>query len=227
MNGSDSLPAFSGRARLFPLPNLVLFPHAMQPLHIFEPRYRQMTSDALEGDRLIAMVLPLPGWEKDYAGSPAIHRVACLGQIVAEHPLEDGRFNLLLRGVQRIRIDEEFLAKKLYRTARCTPLQETPIADAEAAESWRRVVRNQAARWFRGNEQVGEQIHKLLDSDLPLGALCDIISFALPLDPNFKQTLLEELDVEARWKMLNDYVEGEQTLGVALKRKFPPEFSVN
>ena len=56
------LSDFAGTARLFPLPNLVLFPHVMQPLHIFEPRYRQMTADALAGDRLIAVVLLKPGW---------------------------------------------------------------------------------------------------------------------------------------------------------------------
>src|SRR5271155_3631888 len=83
---SDLFPLaeFSGKARLFPLPNLVFFPQVMQPLHIFEPRYRQMTADALEEDRLIALVLPRPGWDKPYAGSPAIHSVACLGRILAE-----------------------------------------------------------------------------------------------------------------------------------------------
>ena len=98
MSDSADLSGYSGQARLFPLPNLVFFPNVMQPLHIFEPRYRQMTADALAGDRFIAMVLPRPGWEKDYAGKPAIHRVACLGRVLAEQTLEDGRFNILLRG---------------------------------------------------------------------------------------------------------------------------------
>src|SRR5438874_11474896 len=92
---------FSGKVRLFPLPNLVLFPHVMQPLHIFEPRYRQLTEDALDGDRLITLVLPLPGWEKDYADKPALHSIGCVGKIMAEQRLEDGRFNILLRGLAR------------------------------------------------------------------------------------------------------------------------------
>ena len=66
------LTHFAGTARLFPLPNLVLFPHVMQPLHVFEPRYRQMTADALTGDRLIGLVLLKPGWEADYEGKPAV-----------------------------------------------------------------------------------------------------------------------------------------------------------
>src|SRR5271163_2101154 len=102
-----ALQEFKGTARLFPLPNLVFFPHAMQPLHIFEPRYRQMTADALAGDRLIALVLPRPGWEADNTGRPALHPVACVGRILAEQRLSDGRYNILLRGLSRVRIIDE------------------------------------------------------------------------------------------------------------------------
>src|SRR5438445_4483396 len=104
---SDDLQNFDGIARLFPLPNLVLFPFVIQPLHIFEERYRRMTADALAGDRLIGMVLLRPGFEAEYAGRPAIHSVACLGRIVADKRLEDGRYNLLLRGLARVRIAAE------------------------------------------------------------------------------------------------------------------------
>src|SRR5215467_7574945 len=114
----SSLENFGGTARLFPLPNLVLFPHVMQPLHIFEPRYRQMTADALAGDRLIALALLRPGWESDYDGKPAIYPVACLGRVVAEQRLDDGRYNILLRGLSRVRLVEELSQGKLYRTAR-------------------------------------------------------------------------------------------------------------
>src|SRR6059058_955126 len=107
------LTDFAGSARLFPLPNLVFFPHVMQPLHIFEPRYRQMTADALAGDRFIALVLPTPGWEKDYAKAPALHSVGCLGRIIAEQRLDDGRFNILLRGLGRIRLVREIAGQKL------------------------------------------------------------------------------------------------------------------
>src|SRR5947199_7503065 len=96
---AEKLTPDGGVIRLFPLPNLVLFPGAMQPLHIFEPRYRQMTADALAGDRLIAMALPQPGWEPHYLGKPALHPVACLGRILAEQELADGRYNILLRGL--------------------------------------------------------------------------------------------------------------------------------
>ncbi len=76
---------FGGTSRLFPLPNLVLFPHVMQPLHVFEPRYREMLQDALTGDHLITMAILEPGWEKNYEGRPAVSpRLS--GKIAAHHP---------------------------------------------------------------------------------------------------------------------------------------------
>src|SRR5437660_754635 len=101
------LQNFSGTARLFPLPNLVLFPALVQGLHIFEPRYRQMTADALAGDRLIALALLRPGWEAHYAGKPDLYTVACLGKIVGDEQLADGRYNLQVRGLRRVRIVRE------------------------------------------------------------------------------------------------------------------------
>lgn len=118
---------FDGRARLFPLPNLVCFPQVVQPLHIFEPRYREMTADALAGDKRIALVMPKPGWEENYDGRPAVHSVACLGKIVAEQKLADGRYNLLLRGTHRIRIVEELDAGTSFRVARVRLLEDQPL----------------------------------------------------------------------------------------------------
>jgi Lon protease-like protein len=115
---SSPLNAFSGVVRLFPLPNLVLFPGVMQPLHVFEPRYRQMTQDALAGDRLLALVLLRPGWEADYDGRPPVHSIACVGKILAEQALEDGCFNLLLRGLSRVQIVQDIQDGRPYRSAR-------------------------------------------------------------------------------------------------------------
>ena len=106
---------FSGVVRLFPLPNLVLYPHVMQPLHIFEDRYREMLEDALADDQLIAMALLEPGWEHDYDSRPPVAPLACLGKVVAHHRLEDGRYNLLLLGVQRVRIVEELDPLRSFR----------------------------------------------------------------------------------------------------------------
>ena len=95
---------FSGVVRLFPLGELVLFPHVMQPLHIFEQRYRDMLNDALDGDGLIAMSLPAPGEVKDKQGRPALLPQICVGKVVSHHRLDDGRYNVMLLGVHRARI---------------------------------------------------------------------------------------------------------------------------
>src|SRR5260370_12328092 len=129
MSEAFSVPSsFEGIARLFPLPNVVLFPQVMLPLHIFEPRYRQMTAEALAGDRLIALVLLKPGWEAASDEQPALHAVACLGKIVADQQLEDGRYNILLPGLSRARLQSPEENDKLYRSARVHLLQHDPVA---------------------------------------------------------------------------------------------------
>src|SRR5215475_1047081 len=97
---SDLLP-------LFPLPNVVLFPNVFLPLHIFEPRYRDMVTDAVASDRMIGMVLLRPGWQGDYEGRPAVFPVGCSGLITHIDRLPDGRYNLVLRGLERFRLKEE------------------------------------------------------------------------------------------------------------------------
>jgi Lon protease-like protein len=223
MSEASPLADFSGTARLFPLPNLVLFPQVVQPLHIFEPRYRQMTADALAGDRLIAMALLRPGWEADYDGRPALHPVACLGQIVADQRLDDGRYNLLLRGVARVRIRHELASEKLYRSAAVEVVEERLVEGAATAQVLRHRLTQGVRPWFEAQAEAREQLQRLLDNDLPLGVLCDVLAFTLPLPPAARQALLEEADVAARVRDLLarlDALKGED-------RSFPPPFSAN
>jgi uncharacterized protein len=230
MSDDDSpLNDFSGSVRLFPLPNLVLFPQVMQPLHIFETRYRQMTRDALADDRLIALVLLRPGWEADYDGRPAVYPVGCVGRIVAEQQLDDGRYNILLRGLCRVQLGQEMEAGKLYRVASGELLVEKPGLAGDAARKLRRRMTRVVPKWFPAQAGVLEQFRKLLRSKLPLGALCDIIAFALPLDVAVKQELLEELDTGRRVRQLLGYLEAHAPVegDKAVERKFPPEFSAN
>jgi Lon protease-like protein len=111
---SDLLP-------IFPLPNVVLFPGVFLPLHIFEPRYREMVADALLGDRIIGMTLLRPGWEPDYEGRPPIYPIGCSGVISHFERLPDGRYNIVLRGLDRFRVLEED-ASRTYRRAIVEPL---------------------------------------------------------------------------------------------------------
>ena len=101
---SDLLP-------LFPLPTVVLFPNIFLPLHVFEPRYREMVADALAGDRMIGMVLLRPGWEHEYEGAPPVYPVGCSGVITHFERLSDGRYNIVLRGLARFRILREDRSK--------------------------------------------------------------------------------------------------------------------
>jgi Lon protease-like protein len=224
----SSLTSFDGTARLFPLPNVVLFPHVMLPLHIFEPRYRQMTADALAGDRLLTLVLLRPGWEADYEGKPALHSMACLGKILAEQQLPDGRYNLLLRGLSRGRILHEVADQKLYRTARLELVSSSGdpgLKDPHLRSELGRL----ATAWFKTLGMELDQITKLVNSELGLGTLSDVLGFALPLKVEFKQELLEDLDPIRRVRQLIHHLETESPDAAegATPRRFPPEFSPN
>ena len=120
---SDLLP-------LFPLPNVVLFPNVFLPLHIFEPRYREMVADALASDRMIGMVLLRPGWDRDYEGRPPIYSVGCSGVLTHTERLPDGRYNLVLRGIERFQILEEDQTLS-YRRAVVEPLRDRPLDAAD------------------------------------------------------------------------------------------------
>jgi Lon protease-like protein len=225
----SDLAHFSGVARLFPLPNLVLFPHVVQPLHIFEPRYRQLTADALVGDRLLAITLLQPGWERDYEGRPALHPVACLGRIVADQRLADGRYNLLLRGLGRIRIEQERDTGKLYRTADVTLLTDQALPTTAEEQILRKRLAGVLPSWIGAHPAFAEQFRTLLESNLPLSALCDVFTFALPLEMEFKQQLLETLNVEERVRRLLRHLAAHAPAmeAAGADRPFPPGFSTN
>ena len=112
---------------IFPLPTVVLFPNVFLPLHIFEPRYRQMVAEALAGDRIIGMVLLRPGYEDDYDGAPPIYATGCSGLITHVERLEDGRYNLVLRGLEKFTIhgEEAPAVGRLYRSAVITPVDDS------------------------------------------------------------------------------------------------------
>lgn len=221
-----SLGDFSGTVRLFPLPNLVMFPSVVQPLHIFEPRYRQMLADALEDDRLIGMVLLQPGWEEDYHLRPAIHPVGCLGKVFKEERLADGRYNLLLHGLHRVRIRDEIDSPKLYRVANGDLLEDHTSLTLPQEQELRRALGELVPAWFAAHGSPSAPLDKLLHGDLSLGTLTDVFSFALPLGQELKQRLLEELDVGRRARLLTEHL--RQQLGLPSSgRSFPPNFSTN
>jgi Lon protease-like protein len=199
--------------------------HIVQPLHIFEPRYRAMTRDALAGDRLIALVLLKPGWEQDYEGRPAVYEVACLGRIIQEQRLPDGKFNLALQGLCRLRLEGEVEDDKPYRTARARPL---PDPDDDPPEL-HRLLRETVGAWFASLGILGGHFEALVKTPQPVGALCDLLAYTLPLALEVKQALLEECDVEQRVRRLVHELQITPTpeLPTGPRRPYPPEFSPN
>lgn len=187
---------------LFPLPNVVLFPNVFLPLHIFEPRYRDLVSDALAGDRLIGMVLLRPGWEREYDKQPAVYPVGCSGLITHVERLADGRFNIVLRGLERFRILEENHERR-YRRAIVEPLTERRLTDED-----RDCLRTQRAKLESllspalATGETDQRTTAMSDEDL-VNALAQY----LDLDPVEKQALLEEDGVLRRAASLIELLE--------------------
>ena len=187
---------------LFPLPNVVLFPNVFLPLHIFEPRYRAMVADALAGDRIIGMVLLKPGYEASYEGRPAVYQVGCAGVITHSEALDGGRFNIVLRGLEKFRIESED-ASKAYRQATVTPLPETAAAaDKEAIQQQRQRLE---ALLAAAVERTGGEPRfppAVADEDL-----VNALSQYLELTPIERQALLEREGALARCRGLIELLE--------------------
>ena len=186
---------------LFPLPNVVLFPNVFLPLHIFEPRYREMTADALATDRLIGMVLLRPGWERDYEGRPSIYRIGCSGVITHAEQTQDGRYNLVLRGLDRFLVVEED-DERPYRRAIVESAPDRPLSgkDREAVHGFRAKLESILARQVRAAD--GRIPKAMPDEDL-VNALAQY----LDLEPLEKQALLEEPGVRSRAEALVELLE--------------------
>jgi Lon protease-like protein len=221
---------FCGVARLFPLPNLVLYPHVMQPLHIFEERYREMLEDALAGDRLITMALLEPGWETDYDSRPPIAPYGCLGKVVAHHRLEDGRYNVLLLGVERVRIIEELDPLRSFRQAKVEIVDDWYDFQSKAElKRIQRALLSAFRKHLPGACQLPEQLQEMLSKHVPLGPLTDLAAYALPLDLEVKQSLLAERRVSVRAKIMLQQVAALASVAkpASAKLAFPPRFSDN
>ena len=186
---------------VFPLPNVVLFPNVFLPLHIFEPRYRQMVNDALSGDRIIGMALLRPGWEADYDGRPAVYPLGCAGVITHAERLADGRFNIVLRGMEKFRIIGEESGKP-YRVANVEPVPE-PSADSVRTEMRSQRRRLETLLVPQPEGQPDPKVpSSMADEDL-VNALAQYLEF----EPVEKQALLERNGVLDRCRSLIELLE--------------------
>jgi Lon protease-like protein len=191
---------------LFPLPNVVLLPRAILPLHIFEERYKTMTADALRGRRQIAMALLRPGWEKSYYGSPEIEPVVCIGAILSHERLPDGKYNFLLQGQQRAKVVSEIGGDLPYRVAQLQPLLETKILEIDLSAARQRLEAFFASARSAGIG-IARQFRHMLSSPLATADIADLIAFNLLEDVELKQSLLADTDVRKRVETIVSAVE--------------------
>ena len=184
---------------LFPLADVVLFPGAYLPLHIFEPRYRTMVGDALAGDRMIGMVVPRPG-QSAAAEVPVVYATGCAGSIVHHEVMPDGRYNILLRGTRKFSIRHERLTRP-YREADVEWLNEPYPASrqAELRMLRRRLDALLLPAVARGDAQV--------PANMADDEFVNAVSQALDIDTVEKLALLEKPDAVTRGTVLVERLE--------------------
>ncbi len=200
---------------IFPLPNVVLFPKTLIPLHIFEERYRTMTREALSGDGHIVLALLRDGWERDYEKNPAVHDVACLGKIETYQELEGGKYDIVLAGVHRVRLVRE-IQHSPYRIAEVEPLADL-ACDDNSEEVIRR--RNHLGGLFTRYTELANEGNQDLVPQVNFESLVNMVAATLNLPAEEKQYLLEIDDLTQRCDVLIPILQ-RQLEALAIIRRF-------
>lgn len=186
---------------LFPLPNVLLYPDAMLPLHVFEPRYVEMVEDLVQsGEDRLVLALLRPGWEERYFERPPVYDLAGIGRMMSCTRTNDHRYNILVRGERRVRLHDEPPSGRSYRTALVEELDEVPPAPSPEAETLRLALRDGLIEYAEGS--------LLLHHAAPMSYLADILIVALPLDVAHKQELFSILDVAERARRVLECLRG-------------------
>jgi len=183
---------------LFPLPNCVLLPGGLLPLHVFEPRYRELTRDSLASHQLIGVARLRPGFQPTYYGRPPVFDRVGVGKIICSEELPDGRFALLLRGVARVQIARELPSgERLYRQVEARLLPDASCDPEDARDHHRQLI-SLCDRLAAVIEQGGPELRELVRAfDVP-GACADAVAAALVMDTDARQELLEARDPMVR-----------------------------
>lgn len=228
---------FDGRVRLFPLPNLVVFPHAMQPLHVFEPRYCEMLLESLASDRLIAMATLATKTGLAEMTGPLdplpLEQYVCIGRVISHVTSEDEKHNILLLGAQRARLRHELETGRSFRMAEVEVIPDIyPPSGAPARQHLRRRVLNAFREVIPDAGEVHKNLHELMAGQMPLGPITDIIAYTMHFSSSIKLDLLGEGNVDQRAERLAETlerlaVEKEETAEATDGNRFPPPFSSN
>lgn len=193
-----NLDNFSGIVPLFPLSSVVFFPNTLLPLHIFEPRYKEMVHTALNSEKIIGMALLKPGWESDYYKSPEVYEVIGMGRIVSSEEFEDGKINIVLYGLKRARIIE-VVEELPYRQAMVKIVENEFETNGE---SFRSKIEELINKWnlYLDDKQKSHRIN--VNTKLPLENLTDALASLIFPNVFDKQRLLEETNVQKRSEII-------------------------
>ena len=190
---------------IFPLPGVVLFPGALMPLFVFEPRYRELAADVLVGNRLIGMARIAVGHEAKSAGNPPICDVFGVGYVAADFCRPDGCYELLLRGVARAAIDEELPADRAYRRVRSRLIADQTTDAPELARAHARLVRL-CERLALSLDEGGDALTEVVRAVSSPSACADALAAAFVRDVDHRQSLLAERDPLARVLQLESHI---------------------
>jgi hypothetical protein len=182
---------------IFPLPNCVLLPGGLLPLHVFEPRYRELTRDCLSGKQLMAVARLRPGYEQTYYGRPPVYERCGVGRIICSEELPDGRFALLLRGIARVEIARELQLERSYRMVEARPLADACVDPDDAREHHRKLIAL-CDRLAEVIEHGGPQLRDLVRAFADPGKCADAVAAALVMDADARQELIEACDPMVR-----------------------------
>ncbi len=208
MNPDDNFDhdreSHQGCIPIFPLPNYVPFPGIVQPLHIFEERYRRMMQDLLEqAHTTLVLAVLKPGWKEIYDRKNCpLYPVAVVGQIDDVEPLENGRFNLLWKGISRCLIQGECEDANEYRSGLIDIVEDRPSNLTEAASRERAWELIERFKIFRPQLAQQSQFTSVFHEKLPLSQLTDLIAFSTRLDQELVYPVLGECEVDSRSEKL-------------------------
>ena len=231
IKSEHSLPEdFGNVVRLFPLPNVVLFPGIVQALQLFEPRYKALAEDALESDQLITMALIDSQWKTHQSDVPSIAKTVCIGKILSHTKLEDGRYNIFLVGVSRAEIVSELDTETRYRMAEVRIIEEQWSQGHELTK-----LRTEICTKFRklASYRAGwhqDALDQFLGEDLPLGQLIDMVCYSCGAGITEQQKVLETVDLAERGQVVLEILNGQIKVSESEQgttQDFPPSFSLN
>ena len=193
-------PGYYPALALFPLPGTVFFPGTLLPLHIFEPRYRQMTQSVIEGDGLMAVAL-VNGPEE------SVHNVAGLGRVVHHEALADGRFHILLQGMGRVSLGSEVSGDMLYRRKNATLIHDI-LGESSLLEREMKTLRAVYAQLLGVCPEIRDALGDLPTRIQEPSALADIVCATAIEHPPARQDALEDANVISRLKRASDALAG-------------------